>query len=286
MLKTYAMLTKPGIILGNIVTTAGGFALAAQGIIDVRLFLNTLVGLSFIVASAGIFNNYIDRAIDAQMERTKRRAFALGQVSIPKALCFAGFLGFAGVLCLMAYTNFLTVFTAIFGFAVYLTQYAFLKYRSFYGTIVGSIAGAIPPLVGYCAVSNQFDLAAFILFMAVVLWQMPHFFAIAIYRLNDYAAAKIPVLPLKKGITTTKLHMLLYILAFIGISLSLVNFASLGNLYAGSMLLLGGGWLCLCLAGFKTPNDEIWAYRMFICSLVVIMGLCSTIILEFSAIFS
>jgi protoheme IX farnesyltransferase len=138
------MLTKPGIILGNIITTASGFALASKGNIDISLFFFTLIGLGLVIASAGVFNNYIDRHMDARMERTKNRAFPQGLVSTPLALLFGGILGLLG-LFILSYTNLLTVCVALFGFFIYLVLYAFMKYRSFYGTLVGSLAGAVPP---------------------------------------------------------------------------------------------------------------------------------------------
>jgi len=279
-MKTYYMLTKPGIIMGNVVTTAGGFALASKGHFDFALFLMTLLGLSLVIASAGVFNNYLDRAADAKMERTKNRPLAKGLISNQKAILFSLVLGICGFACLSIYTNPLTVFLAFLGMFVYLVLYAFYKYRSFYGTIVGSIAGGIPPIVGYCAVSNQFDLGAFILFMIMVLWQMPHFFAIAIYRFDDYLAAKIPVLPVQRGMYTTKIHMVLYILAFIATALTLSFTGYTGNLYIAVALLLGLGWLILCLKGFKISNDTIWARKMFIYSLVVIMTLYITLSID------
>lgn len=279
MLKTYYMLTKPGIILGNIITTAGGFALASKGHIDYVLFFYTLIGLGFIIASAGVFNNYIDRAMDAKMSRTKDRGLANGTIPTKNALVFATLLGIIGTIVLTLYTNLLTVFVAAAGFFVYLVLYAFLKYRSFYGTIVGSIAGGVPPVVGYCAVSNTLDTGAILLFLLMVLWQMPHFFAIAIYRLEDYSAASIPVLPLVKGMYTTKIHMLLYIIAFIATTLAFTAFGYTGYYYAVIAVILGLVWMGLCISGFNNDahKDTLWARQMFIYSLVVIMGLCIAI---------
>lgn len=277
MMKTYYMLTKPGIILGNAVTTAAGFVLASKGHIDYWLFLATLIGLSFIIASAGVFNNYIDRENDAKMSRTKNRPLVKGLVSGENALIFATILGLIGAEILASYTNILTVGVAFVGFFVYLVLYAFFKYRSFYGTIVGSIAGAVPPVVGYCAVSNRLDVGAFLLFMILVLWQMPHFFAIAIYRFDDYQAASIPVLPVKKGMYITKIHMFFYIIAFTLTALLLTVTGYTGKIYFVVAMLLGIIWLVLCIKGFKIENDARWARKMFGFSLVVIMLLCLTI---------
>lgn len=277
MVKTYYMLTKPGIIFGNVVTTAAGFALASRGHFDYWLFLATLIGLSFVIASAGVFNNYIDRFSDAKMARTKDRALVKGSISLQNALLFGVFLGCIGVFVLGYYTNPLTVCIALIGLFVYLILYAFLKYRSFYGTIVGSIAGAVPPVIGYCAVSNQLDVGAFLLFMILVLWQMPHFFAIAVYRFSDYQAASIPVLPVARGMQITKIHMVLYIIAFTLTALMLTVLGYTGLIYSAIAAVLGLIWLGLCINGFNVKNDVLWARGMFRFSLVVIMLLCITL---------
>lgn len=276
MFKTYYMLTKPGIIMGNAVTTAAGFALASRGNFDFGLFLATLVGLSLIIASAGVFNSYIDRASDAKMDRTKNRPLVTGRISIDKALIFGTILGLIGAEILATFTNALTLAVALGGFFVYLVLYAFLKYRSFYGTIVGSIAGAVPPIVGYCAVSDTLDLGALLLFLILVFWQMPHFFAIAIYRYDDYQAANIPVLPVQKGMHVTKVHMFCYIIAFT-LTAALLSFTGYtGKAYLIVTFLLGLAWLGLCVKGFKSVNNARWAHKMFSFSLVVIMALCLT----------
>lgn len=280
MLKTYYMLTKPGIIMGNIVTMTAGFVLASRGNIDYLLFFQTLAGLGLIIASAGVFNNYIDRIADAKMKRTQDRPLAAGTVSSPNALLFAGLLGIAGVMILGYFTNLLTVFIAFAGFFVYLVLYAFWKYRSFYGTLIGSIAGAVPPVVGYCAVSNRIDSAALLLFSILVLWQMPHFFAIAIYRIKDYSSAAIPVMPIQRGIPLTKVHMFLYIIAFTCSALMLTVLGFTGPIYLIIATLLGISWLGLCVFGFNTGNDQLWARKMFIYSLVVIMTLSMTMALD------
>jgi len=274
MVKAHIVLTKPGIILGNVITTAAGFALASRGHLDFRLFLLTLIGLSFVIASSCVFNNYIDRHVDAKMARTKKRALATGEISIKNALIFGILLGLIGGSLLLIYTNLLTFFIAFAGFLIYVFPYSFGKYRTSYGTLIGSIAGAAPPLVGYCAVSNHFDLGALILFLIVVFWQMPHFYAIALYRFNDYSRAGIPVLPVKKGAYVTKMHMVLYTVAFIIAAVMLTVVGLTGYFYFAIATLLGLIWLGLCLRGFMASNDAVWARQIFLFSLVVITGLC------------
>lgn len=273
----YYLLTKPGIILGNLITVAAGFLLASKGVIDFGLFFATLLGLALIMASACVFNNYIDRKIDKKMERTKNRVLVQGLISGRNAIYFAIFLGIVGNAILLFYTNLLTVFVAGVGFFVYVVLYSLWKCRTIYGTAIGSIAGAVPPVVGYCAVSNHFDAGALILFTMMVLWQMPHFFAIAMYHLDDYSAAKIPVLPVIKGMMRTKIHMMLYIIGFIFSAVMLTVFNYTGYLYLAVALCFGLTWLVLCARGFKSDNDQIWGGQMFRLSLVLIAAICFAI---------
>lgn len=269
----YYLLTKPGIILGNLITMGAGFLLASRGVWHFGLFFATLIGLSLIMASACVLNNFIDRQRDSKMERTKNRALACGSVSERSALLFAAFLGTGGALILLIYTNLLALCVASFGYFVYVVLYSLWKGRTIYGTAIGSVAGAVPPVVGYCAVSNQLDGGVVILFAMLVLWQMPHFFSIAMTHYEDYVAADIPVLPVKKGIWRTKIHMLFYILGFIFAAMLLTLFGYTGHLYLFVALGLGLAWLGLCVAGFQSGNDRLWARRMFQLSLILIMAI-------------
>lgn len=278
----YYLLTKPGIILGNLVTVAAGFLLASKGVIDVWLFLATLLGLGLIMASACVFNNYIDRQVDKKMERTKNRPLVLGLISERNAILFGTILGILGGWTLLAFTNLLTVAVAAVGFFVYVILYSTWKCRTIYGTAIGSIAGAVPPVVGYCAVSNYFDAGALILFMMMVLWQMPHFFSIAMYHFDDYAAAQIPVLPVIKGMTRTKVHMMLYIFGFILTAVMLTFFHYTGYLYLLVAMSFGLIWLLLCATGFKSSDDQKWGCQMFRVSLVLIVAICCVIPFDIS----
>jgi len=280
MIKTYYLLTKPGIIMGNLITTGSAFVLASRGHFDLQLFLATVVGLFFVIASACVFNNYIDRDADGKMARTKNRALVTGLISTRNALLFAVTLGLIGILVLSFYTNLLAAFVASIGFIVYVALYSLWKYRTTYATLVGSISGAIPPVVGYCAASNCFDIGAAILFMILVLWQMPHFFSIAVYRRDEYAAASIPVLPIVKGIYATKIQMLLYIIAFMGATLMLIAFGYTGYAYLIVAIVLSCSWLWLCIKGFTSTNDRLWARKMFRLSLVIITVLSIMICID------
>jgi len=273
----YYLITKPGIVLGNLITVAAGFLLASGGVFHVQLFLAAMLGLGLIMASACVLNNLIDRPIDKKMKRTQNRALVTGIITDRSALFFAFVLAVLGIITLMVGTNLLTAFIAGIGFFVYVVLYSFWKSKTIYGTAIGSVAGAVPPVVGYCAVSNQFDIGASLLFAMLVLWQLPHFFAISIYHLEDYRAADLPLLPIRKGILRTKVHMLLYIVAFIFTAALLTYWNYTGTVYLFVTVAMGLMWLGLCVRGFSCKDDQLWGRQMFQLSLVTIIAICLVI---------
>lgn len=267
--KTYYKLTKPGIIYGNALTAIAGFFIAAQGKVDVLLLLCTIVGLALVIASACVLNNIIDRNIDKKMKRTKVRALVTGEITVQNAAIFSAILGLIGFGVLFYFVNVLTVWLGVAAYVLYIAAYGLAKRKSVHGTLVGSIPGALPPVAGYVAVTNFVDGTAMLLFLILVLWQMPHFYAIAMFRLKEYEAANIPVLPLVKGHLTTKRQILLYILLFI---IAVQALPGMGIVYSIAMLILGGLWLAKALHGFKTHDDAKWARGLFGFSLYVLLG--------------
>lgn len=279
-LSEYYRLTKPGIIRGNLITTSAGFFLASQQNVDFLLLLGTLLGLGLIIAAACVSNNYLDRGIDRKMARTAKRALVSGRISGRAALVYAAVLGLLGCGILAAFTTPLALALAISGYIAYVFLYGYYKRRSTLSTAIGSISGAIPPVVGYTAVTNQIDTAAVLLFIILVSWQMPHFFAIAIYRLKDYAAASLPVLPVKKGVDATRTQMLLYIGAYALSSLALTAFGYTGYIYAFVMSVINIGWLIVALRK-PAPGEEIpWAKKIFFVSLAAITLQCIAIVVD------
>jgi protoheme IX farnesyltransferase len=271
--RFFAMLTKPGIIFGNAVTGFAGFALAAKGNYDLLLFFAAMMGLSLIVASGCVYNNFIDRVMDKKMARTRERALARGLISPTHALFFAATLGIIGSILLVALTNPVALSVALFGLLVYVCWYSPAKYRTVHATLIGSIAGAIPPVVGYTAVTGRVDLGALLLFALIVFWQMPHFYAIALYRQKEYAAASIPVFPLVKGSRATKIHMMFYMAGFLVTSFLFTFLGYTGVLWLTVIAALGFIWVWMGLKGFTSTNEKKWARKMFLFSLVVVMGL-------------
>ena len=281
-LKHFIQITKPGIIFGNVLSVAGGFFLASKGHVDFALFLVAMIGTSLVVASGCVFNNCIDRDIDLKMERTKNRVLVQGLVSLKLALVYATVLGVVGVGLLYFKANPLAALCAVIGFVIYVGFYSlYLKRKSVHGTLVGSLSGAMPPVIGYVAVSNSFDLAALTLLVMFSLWQMPHSYAIAIFRFNDYLAASIPVLPVKRGIRVAKLHILIYILAFLVATLMLTFCGAAGLNYLAVAAAMGMYWLYMAWSGYKAKDDTVWARTLFVFSIFTITALSVAMSLDF-----
>ncbi|MDO8517818.1 MAG: heme o synthase [bacterium] len=200
--RTYYGLVKPGIVWGNALPAAAAFLFASQGRVDWILLVVMLLGLSCIIASAATLNNYLDRDIDATMERTHNRALVVGSIA-PKRALFFGFVLLACGILVLGTTNMLALGTALFGFVVYVFWYTPLKRHSKHALWVGALAGATPPVVGYVAVTNTLDSTAVALFIFLCLWQLPHFLAIAVYRYDEYKAANIPLF-IKKSPTQSQ----------------------------------------------------------------------------------
>lgn len=281
MFNIYYTLAKPGIVYGNIITVVAGFFLAVTSVIDWELFVFTLFGISLVMASGCVFNNILDRDIDALMERTRNRAFSQGLISVRGAVLYGLMLGITGTLVLYFFVNTRATIMALLGFFAYVVLYTMWSKRSsVHGTLIGSISGAIPPVVGYVAVTNTFDLGVFLLFLMLCFWQMPHSYSIALYRLEDYARVDIPVLPVKKGIFITKVHILLYSMLFSITALLLAEFGYAGDWYAGATFVLCILFLALGSKGFAAPDHKEWARTMYLFSVVLLTFLCVMIVVE------
>ena len=271
MLKKYLFLTKPGILFGNFITTLGGFFLAAQGSIDILLLLLTLLGTTLVVASGCVVNNVIDQDIDTQMQRTQNRALVKKTISPTVALIYAFVLGLIGFSILWFGVNAYAFLFAMIGFIVYVGFYSlWTKRTSIHQTVIGSISGASPPVIGYTAVTHHFDVAALLLFLAYALWQMPHSWAIAIYRFDDYKNAGIPILPVARSIYRTKVECVIYIVLFAAVLNGLYCFGYTNIFFLVTFNALTAYWFYLSIIGFKAENDQLWAKRFFLYSVILI----------------
>jgi protoheme IX farnesyltransferase len=283
-IKNYLLVAKPGIIGGNLISATAGFFLASKGQLGGVSLPATLIGISLVVASGCVFNNWVDRKIDRKMMRTKNRALAQGLISLKSTLAYAAILGLSGLALLWTATNPLAVAIVLAGLVIYVGVYSlYLKRTSVYAALIGSLAGAAPPLAGYCAVTGRFDLGAVILLAIFSLWQMPHCYAIAVLRLDDYMAAAIPVLPVKQGTAAAQKHMVGYILAFMAATLMLTFGGYTGYRTSAVATGLGLSWLYLAWWGYKAKDERLWAKKLFIFSILTIFILSFMISIDFTA---
>jgi len=280
LFREYYLLTKPGIIRGNLFTASAGFLLAASGIVNPGHLVGMILGLALVIASGCVCNNYMDRQLDIRMARTSQRALVTGAISTRHALAYAAVLGIVGVVTLALGCNVLTAGLGALGFIAYVLVYGAAKRRTVHSTVIGSISGAIPPLVGYAAASHGLDLGALVLFIILVCWQMPHFYAIGIYRFDDYKSAGLPILPVAKGFLATKIQMILYAAAFVVAVASLAPFGYVSIWCGIAVTLLGSIWLLQTIRGLRLQTDDTtihWARQVFRSSLMVITLLCVAI---------
>jgi len=272
--QAYYQLTKPGIIYGNALSAIAGFIFGSKGNFDVIAFLGVLGGTSLIIAAACVYNNIIDRHIDAKMARTSKRALVTGAISVANAAIYGVILLSVGFLLLLLFTNILTVIIGIVGFIDYVVAYGYFKRKTPIGTLVGSICGATPIIAGYCAATGRFDTGAVLLFLIMVIWQMPHFYSIAIYRGKDYMSADIPVLPVVKGNKTAKQHILVYSGLYLVANILLFSSGYASYSYLIVMLLASLWWLRWAVLGFSVKDNNKWARKMFGYSLIVLLVFC------------
>lgn len=284
-IRHYVQVTKPGIIMGNLISVAGGFFLAARGDIDWPVFLATVIGLSLVVASGCSVNNGIDSDIDARMQRTRHRVTVTGELSARAAMVFGAALGLVGFALLAVFTNGTSVMFAAIGWLVYVGLYSlWLKRESVHGTLVGALSGAMPPVVGYCAVTGQCDAGALILLAMFCLWQMPHSYAIGIFRYRDYEAAGIPVLPVAQGIARARRHIVLYIAVFSLVTVLLPLGGYTGVAFTAVACTTSLWWLAMALRGFRPDIDVTgWARQVFGFSIITITALSVTMAVDFNA---
>ncbi|WP_331828323.1 heme o synthase [Candidatus Blochmannia sp. SNP] len=276
MNRYYLHLIKPGIVIGNLMSAIGGFLIASRGQMYYFLFIKMIIGTSLIIAASCVLNNIIDRDIDSVMERTKNRVLVqYSNLLLNKSILYAVILSVFGFLCLSYTKNFLIVYLAAIGLFTYVGIYSlWMKRRSIYSIIVGSIAGAMPPVIGYCTVTNRFDMGALILLMIFSLWQIPHSYSITILRLHDYKVALIPTFPIKKGVKLTKNHMIVYIIGFIIATILFTVMGYTSYIFLIIISIMNLWWLYIGSYGYKIiNNDSLWAKRMFQLSIIIVVSL-------------
>ncbi|WP_405153889.1 heme o synthase [Paenibacillus sp. FSL K6-0108] len=266
--KDFIHITKPGILRTNLIAVFGGFWLASQWDINYGKMLLTLLGTVLIMASSCVFNNYFDRELDLKMERTRNRSLPTGRLTPKVVLSYAIILGALGLSLLFSFSGVLAGLCGIFGMFVYVIMYTlWLKRSSTWSTSIGGLSGAMPPVIGYVAVTGRMDLGAWLLLAMLFLWQPPHFWALAIRRVEDYRAGGFPLLPVVKGIERTKVQMIPYLVLQIFVPVLMYAYGYAGIFYLTISLILSVLWLYYALKGFRAHNTDAWAKKVFLYSI-------------------
>lgn len=266
--RDFITVTKPGIIRSNLIAAFAGYWVASGWDVQYGRLILTLLGTMLVMASACVFNNYFDRDLDMKMERTRERGLPTGRLKPKTVLLYAIGLGIAGLLVLFAFSGLLAGLSGIVGMFVYVVVYTlWLKRTSTWSTSVGAISGAMPPVIGYVAVTGRLDLGAWLLFAMLFLWQPPHFWALGIRRKEEYRAAGFPLLPVVKGTRRTKIQMIPYVALLLPIPVLMYVYDYAGIFYLVISTGLSLVWLYLTLTGFKTKDDDAWAKKNFFFSI-------------------
>jgi protoheme IX farnesyltransferase len=275
--RDYKELTKPNVVLLMILTSAIGMFMAVPGMVPLHILILGNLGIALCAGAAAAVNHLVDQQVDQKMARTHNRPIAQGRVSNLQAALFALVLGGLGMAVLILWINPLTAWLTLASLVGYAFIYTmFLKRATPQNIVIGGLAGAAPPLLGWTAVTGSIDGHALLLVLIIFAWTPPHFWALAIHRREEYAAAAIPMLPVTHGVAFTKLHILLYTILMFLITLLPYATRMSGPLYLLGAVVLGGGflyWAVVLMRG-KNPNAPMETFKysiIYLMALFVIM---------------
>ena len=275
--RDYLELTKPNVVALMILTTVIGMFLSVPGMVPVNVLILGNLGIALCAGAAAVVNHVVDRQIDTKMARTVNRPVTKGRVEPVQAMVFATVLGLLGMAILLVYINPLTAWLTLASLVGYAGVYTlFLKRATPQNIVIGGLAGAAPPLLGWTAVTGEIHGHALLLVLIIFAWTPPHFWALAIHRKDEYAKADIPMLPVTHGEKYTKLHILLYTLMLLVISVLPFVTGMSGWLYLLGALALGVGfiyWAIVMMVGKKAnAGMDTFKYSIiYLMALFVIM---------------
>lgn len=278
--RDYYELTKPRVVALIVFTAVVGMFLATPGMVPWDALLFGTLGIGLSSASAAAINQLVDRPVDSLMGRTQRRPLPTGHLTPAQAVVFASLLGVLGLGMLAAFVNALTAvltFASLIGYAVIYT--VFLKRATPQNIVIGGAAGAAPPVLGWTAVTGQVDPHALLLFLIIFAWTPPHFWALAIYKRDEYAKVNIPMLPVTHGVAFTRLQVFLYTVILFVVSLLPFATGMSGWLYLAGAVGLGGGFLYYAVRMIRTRDDRV-AIRTFGYSITYLMALFAFLLVD------
>ena len=279
-IKNYYELCKPNVVLMMLICAFVGSLLASKTMAPLSLIAISMLGIGLCASSAAAINQIIDRKADANMSRTENRPIPQGEISPTKASIFAIALGFLGSTILVLYVNTLTAILtlgSLIGYAFIYTIY--LKRATPQNIVIGGLAGAAPPLLGWTAITNSIDPNSLLLVLIIFAWTPPHFWALAIHRKDDYAKENIPMLPVTHGVQFTKLQIILYTIIMILVSLLPFVVMMSGLFYLIAALVLGSIFLYYSFALYFDENDE-HAFPTFVYSIYYIFFIFAALLID------
>ena len=256
--KSFFQLCKPRVTALIVFTAVIGTFLASPGMVPWPLLLAVTVGIGMVSGAAAAFNCLIEQEIDARMARTQGRPLPTGRVTSLETSIFASILGLSGLALLYFFVNPLTMWLTLatfFGYAVIYT--IFLKPNTPLNIVIGGASGAMPPILGWAAVTNSVTPEAMILFLIIFLWTPPHFWALALYRRAEYEKSGLPMLPVTHGEAFTLLHMLLYTIILVAVTLIPFVMGMSGLIYLLGAVLLGAGFLYYVIKLYRNYSDAL-----------------------------
>ena len=246
--RAFTALTKPRVVSLIVFTAVIGMFLAAPGMVPAQVLLAGTLGIAMVAGAAAAVNCLVEQRIDAVMQRTRWRPLPRGELSPLQTLVFAGVLGGAGLWVLLQFVNALTMWLTVATFVGYAVVYTvLLKPATPQNIVIGGASGAMPPVLGWAAVTGEVGVEAMVLFLIIFAWTPPHFWSLALYRTEDYARAGVPMLPVTHGKRYTRLQVLLYTLILLAASLLPYAIRMSGLLYLGAACVLGGIFLAYAL---------------------------------------
>jgi protoheme IX farnesyltransferase len=278
--KNYYTLCKPNVVAEMLFTAVVGMLLAVPGMPPLEPFIFGTLGIALAASSAAAVNHYIDRNADAQMARTEKRPLPKGELTTTNVITFALVLGVSSMLILIFFVNTLTAiltFLSLFGYAIVYTLY--LKRATPQNIVIGGIFGATPPLLGWCAMTNEVHPYALLLALIVFVWTPPHFWALAIARREEYAKVNIPMLPVTHGPEFTRLQILLYTILLMIVTLLPYLTGMSGLIYLVSAVMLGLGFIYYAVLMMRKKDNKT-AMKTFVYSIVYITLLFAALLID------
>ena len=279
-LRAFYSLTKPRVVSLIVFTAVIGMFLATPGVVPLTTLLAATVGIGFVAGAAAAINCLVEQKIDAVMKRTQWRPLPQGELSAMQTLVFAGVLGGAGLWLLLHFVNALTMWLTLATFVGYAVIYTvILKPATPQNIVIGGASGAMPPVLGWAAVTGQVTIEPLLLFLIIFAWTPPHFWALALYRTEDYARAGVPMLPVTHGKAYTRLQVLLYTLILFAVSLLPYVIRMSGAVYLVAALILGGIFLGYALRIYFAYTDAI-AQKTFRYSIAYLAFLFAALLVD------